>query len=184
MDRWTDGWMDGWVDGWMDRDDMGTVGMVVDTDVDMDGWEIASVYGVRLILREDPTTEPGNGKPPRSHSYGLEEVSPARKGAAGSSPAYATVTLAFPWGLHPPSPLRHGLTAVLVQKPCTDVGSGVMGPGGLPTYSEVGDLEGHLVWTQLWLRWLQPGVTNGNFVLAKQTGSCTQLLVDLETLSS
>lgn len=115
---------------------MGTVGMAVDMYIDMDGWEIALVYGVRLILREDPTTEPGNGKLPRSHSYGLEEVSPAREDVAGSSPTYATVTLAFPWGLHPPSPLQRGLTAMLVQKPCTDVGSGVMGPGGLLTYSD------------------------------------------------
>lgn len=153
------------------------MGMVVDVYIDMDGQEIALVYGVRLILRKDPTAKPGRGKLPRSHSYGLEEVNPARKDAAGSSPTYTMVTLAFPWGLHPPSPLRHGLTGTSVQKPCMDVGSGVMGPGGLQTYSEVEDLEGHLVW-------LQPGVMNGNFALTKQTGFCTQLLADIETPSS
>lgn len=41
--------------------------------------------------------------------------------------------------------------------------------------SEVGDPEGRLMWTQPWLRWL---------ALAKQTGFCTQLLVDIEAPSS
>lgn len=40
----------------------------------------------------------------------------------------------------------------------------------LAELSEVGDPEGHLMWTQLWLWWLE---------LVKQIGFCIHLLVDI-----
>lgn len=103
----------------MDEGAMGMVGMVVDMHIHKDRWEIALVCGARLILRDDTTTEPRNRKPHSSHSHGLEEVSQPKKDAAGSSPAYTMLTLAFPWVLHPPLPLQCSLTTMLVQKTCT-----------------------------------------------------------------
>jgi hypothetical protein len=48
MDGWMDGWMVGWMDGWMDKQT--TTDRERQTDIQVDGCLICSIYDARLSL--------------------------------------------------------------------------------------------------------------------------------------